>query len=92
MDVRAGLRRVRGHVVRRAAHRDRPDPTEYAYANAAALVLVDAEGADTFWEFYRSFRDADSTAEADRILEHLYGFDAAELDERTLERIRDEVG
>lgn len=64
----------------------------YAYANAAALYLVEQEGEATFWEFYRNFRDVDSTAEAGRLLGHLYGFDAEELDERTLEWMRDAVG
>lgn len=68
------------------------EPMHYAYANAAALHLVEQEDADTFWQFYRSFRDVESTAEAGRLLELLYGFDAEELDERTLEWIREAVG
>jgi hypothetical protein len=68
------------------------DSWDYAYANAGALYLVEQKGADTFWEFYRSFRDAESTEEAGRLLQHLYGFDAAELDERTLEWMEEAVG
>lgn len=71
---------------------DSLDLRHYDYANAAALYLVEQEDEATFWEFYRSFRDADSTAEAGRLLDLLYGFDAEELDERTMEWMREAVG
>lgn len=71
---------------------DQLNQLHYAYANAAALYLVEQEGAETFWQFYRNFRDADSTAESGRLLGLLYGFDAEELDERTREWMRDAVG
>jgi hypothetical protein len=72
-------------------HEQELGPLHYAYANAAALYLIEQDGPATFWRFYRNFRDADSTAEAGRLLELLYGFDAEALDERTLAWMREAV-
>jgi hypothetical protein len=72
-------------------HEQELGPLHYAYANAAALYLVEQDRPATFWRFYRNFRDADSTAEAGRLLELLYGFDAEALDERTLAWMREAV-
>lgn len=74
------------------AGRDRDiDAWDYAYANAGALYLTEQGDVETFWEFYRSFDDPESTDEAGRLLGHLYGFDAVELDQRTLEWMREAV-
>lgn len=74
------------------AGRDRDiDSWDYAYANAGSLYLTEQADADTFWELYRSFDDPESTDEVGRLLRHLYGFDARELDQRTLEWMREAV-
>lgn len=74
------------------AGRDRNlDAWDYAYANAGALYLTEQADVETFWEFYRSFDDPESTDQAGRLLDHLYGFDAVELDQRTMEWMREAV-
>lgn len=70
---------------------DELDSLDYAYANAVVLYLVEQEGSERFWKFYRSFRDADSTDETARILTHHYGFDADELDQRVREWVHDTI-
>lgn len=73
----------------------------YAYTNAAASYLVDEYGSERFWEFYRNFKEYDVGGSAGtplenvwadathRLLVRFYGMDEEELDEHTLEWIRE---
>lgn len=54
----------------------------YTYADAAVLSLVEAGGADKWWDFYGSFiRRPEATPDA--VFSQVYGFNQAELDVRT---------
>lgn len=80
---------------------DDADPVvDYPYANAAALYLVEAHGAEKFFDFYQNFKDLQGPAcrgrsgrteratGADRLLRRYYGFGSAELDGFTRDFIR----
>ena len=71
---------------------------EYGYANAAVLYLVETHGEETFFEFYRNFKEFDGqdefrlletrSAGAERLLRRYYRFGVEELDGFTRAYIR----
>lgn len=74
-------------------------PLQYGYANAAVLYLVETHGEETFFEFYRNFKEFSDdratpmlaetrSAGAERLLRRYYRFGVEELDGFTRAYIR----
>lgn len=76
------------------------DNEEFAFYNAAGLMLVEIGGADTLYDLFQNFKELIDEPAApqsrsggtERLLRRYYGFGVDELDERTREWIRSEVG
>lgn len=84
---------------------DEEEPVvDYPYANAAVLYLVEAHGAEKFFDFYQNFKElqpgpackgrsqrTERATGSDRLLRRYYGFGSAELDGFTRDYIRKAV-
>lgn len=81
---------------------------EYAYANAAVSYLVETFGVKTFWNFYRDFKEYDSSTASSsgqvhpleeiradathRLLRRIYNLNESQLDQKTREYIQRAIG
>lgn len=68
----------------------------YAYVNATVLFLVERFGAQAFWDFYRAFTEADTSASpaatARSLVAQHFGLDEAALGAATVAWIRGALG